>query len=610
MRRATYLPGNRRTTCPTRAVWVDTETVPVPEAPNLMRHELVFGWACFSRRHRGFQWTPPQWERFQTPGGFWDWMLPHCAKRTALYVFAHNAAYDLTVLQSWTELPARGFSLSHAVLDSPPFMATWKRDRQTIRIVCSLNLWKVKLAKLGDVVGLPKLEMPEEWADQARGDDYCIRDVEILHRMFMKWWAWLRENDMGSAANTLASQAFTTYRHRFLDYPLFIDANPKALGLARAGYSGGRVECLSIGKVPPSCKLLDVRSMYPWVMESEEYPTKLLGVYGWPSVSEVRKWLETRCVVARVVVETETPCYPCRVPGYLLFPVGRFETVLCGPELEQGLARGDVTRLVQAAVYERAPIFRSWVREMYPRRLAYAAEGDKFGVEVVKLLLNSLYGKFGQLGWKTEIRADVPYTGVGSWTEIDADTGLVHRVRALGGTVMVETQIGESRHSHPAIAAYVTAWARFRLWGLIQTAGIDSVHYCDTDSLLVDASGLERLAGLIGGDALGRLKIEPRTIEYIHGPKDYVLDGGKRKAKGVKDSAVWVGENQVEQEQWLGPKGLILRDHLHAPLIRREVRTLARLYRKGVVLSTGRTRPWQLPAEWDAWNGPEFRRRT
>lgn len=601
MRRIRFLPGNKRSTSPTRAIWVDTETVPTEEAPGLMRHDLTFGWGCYSRRHRVTHWSEPEWSRFETASEFWEWALSHVPERTALYLYAHNAAYDMTVLRCWDLLPELGWELKSAVLDSPPFLATWRNGRRVLRMVDTLNLWRKPLKVLGEVVGLSKYEMPDGWTDREAGDRYCKRDVEIIRAMCLRWWGWLKSEDLGSAANTLAAQALTTYRHRFLTHPIFLDGNKAALSLSRDGYSGGRVECFRVGKLERTSYLLDVNSMYPAVMESEQYPTKLVLHCRRIDLAELTRWLTRYCVMARVEIDTPEPCYPCRVPGYLLHPVGRFQTVLATPELIHALQHGRIVRVLDAAIYQRAPIFKSWVGDMYRRRQEYQAAGDTFGAWVTKLMLNSLYGKFGQRGWKTEIRADVPWNGVGAWTEIDADTGRVYRMRALAGVLVVEYQEGEATFSHPAIAAHVTAWGRMRLWDLIQTAGAPNVDYCDTDSVWTNEEGLRRLWGRIDPHRLGALKLEAIDSDVeIHGPKDY-RRGTLIRTKGVRSKAVWLTPDSVEQDMWIGLKGLIQRGTLDAPRVRTQVKVLSRVYRKGVILDSGRTRPWNLPGEWGAW---------
>jgi hypothetical protein len=603
VRRARYLPPNKRVTCPTRAVWVDTETRSTEESPGINRHDLWFGWAAYGRRHRETQWSDPDWHRFTDPEGFWTWCVSHVPRATALYVFAHNAAYDMTVTRVWDILPDWGWDLTGAVLESPPFLTTWRKDRHVIKVVDTLNLWRKPLAVLGDVVGVPKLDMPDLEAPREDWDRYCRRDVTVLREMCLRWWQWLRDEDLGSAAVTLASQAFTTYRHRYLTHPVFIDNNRGALRLSRDAYSGGRTECFRLGEIPPPVHVLDVNSLYPSVMRDEVYPSKLVTHMKHVTRAELSRWVKRYAVTARVTLTTDEPCYPLRVPGYLLHPVGTFTASLCTPELLHALTRDRIRRVHEVAVYETAPVFRAYVEDFWDRRRAAQRAGDTFADEVTKLMLNSLYGKLAQRGWKTEIREAVPWTGVGAWTEIDADTGKVHRVRALGGVLVVETQQGESRYSHPAIAAHVTAYGRLRLWDLIQTAGRDHVYYCDTDSVFTDDVGLARLSATLG-PGLGQLK---RVQSYadpitIYGNKDYA-GTGLFKCKGVRRRAVWTSPNTVEQELWVGIKGMIQRGQTDAPRVRLQTKQLRRVYHKGRVLPDGGTAPWCLPDDDGRWGG-------
>ncbi len=513
----------------------------------------------------------------------------------------------MTVLQCWDLLPLAGWKLTGAIIEGPPFIVTWRKDRKTLKMIDTLNFWRMPLSVLGEVVGLTKLERPKEWTGRTDEDTYCRRDVDIIKAMCLKWWSWLKSNDMGCAAMTIAGQALTTYRHRFLTHPIFLDDNKAALELSRDGYNGGRVECFRIGALKERTYLLDVTSMYPCAMERENYPTKLITHVKDVSTDELSRWIQKYCVVARVLIDTPEPCYPLRVPGYLLHPTGQFTTVLTTPELAHAFERGRVRVIYEAALYEHAPIFREYVKYFWGKRLEYINAGDDFGKEVTKLLLNSLYGKFGQRGWKTDIRTTTEGTGVRAWTEVDAETGITYRCRAMGGVLIVEHQEGESRLSHPAISAHVTGWGRMCLWDLIQTAGRDETLYCSTDSVLVTERGLERLRDRMTGDGLGSLRLVRKvTRGNLYGPNDYEFDG-ERKVKGVSKKAHWVSNNVVEQEMWLGLKSLVMRGHLGSPLVRHQTKTLKREYKKGAVLPSGNILPWALPGDRGRWETGKLR---
>jgi len=51
---------------------------------------------------------------------------------------------------------------------------------------------------------------------------------------------------------------------------------------------------------------------------------------------------------------------------------------------------------VKVCIYDKAVIFRQYVDYMYKLRAKYQREGNEVFRELVKYIMNSLYGKFGQ----------------------------------------------------------------------------------------------------------------------------------------------------------------------------------------------------------------------
>jgi hypothetical protein len=495
------------------------------------------------------------------------------------------------------ELPVRGWRLTKAVVESPPVILKWTRERTSIEVIDTLNWWRVPLKAVGESIGLPKLEMPAVKASRASWNAYGRRDVEIIRAACLKWWAFIESYDLGGFAPTLAGQSMRAFRHRYMDHPILLDDNAGALELARESYHGGRTEVFTRGRVKGAVHCLDVNSMYPATMEAESYPTVLRLFTRHITVDELKDYLTRYCVVAKVKLETDTPMYAHRTADKLLFPVGRLIATLTTPDLVTAARAGQIRTVVAAAVYDRAPIFRRFVQELYHLRLLAAERGDGVNKWLLKILMNSLYGKFAQSGavW-TEI-GDADDGSIGTWVEIDADTGVKRNLRKFAGIVQERAKEPESASSHPAIASHVTAYARRRLWSLILQAGRENVHYCDTDSIYVTAKGAERLAKEMHESLLGALKVESVYPWMVfHGPKDYQTPD-RIVCKGVKSKARWLAHNKTAQDQWSSLAGLIEQRQLDTPLTVAVTKTLRRVYGKGIVGRDGRVSPFRL-REW------------
>lgn len=591
MRRCHYIKPNQGNELPHDAIWLDTETHPESIDEDTERHVLEFGWAAHRRTWKADTWTDPDWFRFTDIDSLWEWLESKLHGKTRLYIFAHNWAFDFPVLNGFTELVERGWTLTGSVIQSPPVILRYRRAPYTLQFVDTLNIWRMPLKKLGKSLSLPKLDMPNVKAPRADWDRYARRDVEIIMEACLKWWVFLRTNDLGGFASTLAAQAFRTYRHRFMSHQILVDDNSDALSLARHALHGGRTECFFIGNVKERIYKLDINSQYPAVMQCEPMPVKLIGHYRRVFLDEVTEWVSKYCVVAKCRIKTNTPVYPVVWESKLTFPTGDFVTYLSTPELEHAIKHNHLVQVDEAAVYEKAVIFKDFVDWMNAFKVKARMEGRDVDAHSAKYLMASLYGKFGQKGLIYEKDYETSDLSPRVWLELDATTGEVYHHRQYGGIVETLVEETESRESHPAIAAHVTAYARMMLWGLMQQAGKDNVYYCDTDSLWCNRAGYDKLSGWLDFYKLGHLKVEGVHDDVvIYGPKDYSLDG-KETIKGIKAKARKMSEAVYEQEKFTTLIGLLRVGDLSAPRVTTITKHLKRQYTKGIVSTSGRVEP-------------------
>lgn len=591
------LRGNKSGELPHLLAYVDTETVNVSTDPSCEKHVLKFGWVAFERSYGNGKWIKPQWFRFDTPEAFWliveGFLRPH----TRLYIFAHNWSFDGPVVKIFHLLPPAGWKLTRAIIESPPIILRWKRDRNTIVCLDTLNWFRFSLASLGDRVGLEKLPFPDDNATSEDWDTYCKRDVEVLRRTVRAWLAFIDDKDLGGFAPTLASQSFRAFRHRFMSHEIFFDDCEPALKLSRESYHGGRVEAFRIGKVAGPIYCYDVNSMYPAVMKGNLYPIRLITRTTHANVNDIANWINDGSVVARVKLETSEPRYGHFTGEKLIFPIGKFVTTLTTPELKVAIENDEVKDCEEMAVYEHADIFTDFVTELYRHRLQSKAEGDDIGAWLIKKVMNALYGKFAQRGrvWETIGEADLDE--MCTETVIDYPEGTVHQRRKFAGICQEKMEDEEGRESFPAIAAHVTAFARLKLWSLVLSAGRENVFYLDTDSLYVNTAGAGNIKNLVHTDQLGALKLEKvSSCGEIFGAKDYAFDDVQR-CKGIRPSAHWIEPNRVVQEMWPHLQGLLRRGSLDAPLILSQEKLLKRVYTKGEVHSDGTVTPLVL-SQW------------
>lgn len=544
------------------------------------RDWLWFGWICFTQRTGKKTWGPDRWVRFTTVRGFWNIISRRMRPKTRWYVFCHNTSYDLPVVDIFNASFRHGWSLEGAVIEAPPTIITLKRKGAKLVFLDTLNWWRMPLKKIGERLNLPKMKMPPPTASRGEWDAYCKRDVEVIKITVLNWLAFLKDNDLGGFASTLASQAFRTFRHRFMTHDLVIDADETSHLICRESYHGGRVEAFKLGRQLGPITGVDINSMYPAVMRNNDYPTKLLSQH---KTQPRHRWdfiFNNYCIVARCIIHAKDPCYPLVENNRLCFPTGEIETTLCTPEIRLAFERGELIEMRDIVVYERAKIFTSFVDYMWGERQSATAKGDEVGGWLFKILMNSLYGKFGQTGLVFQTTDHIKDLSSRQFRVKDFDTGKVIRCRQLGGLLQTMSVEGEARDSFPAIAAHVTSQARVLLWDYMERAGLRNVLYTDTDSLYLTARGACNLRYAVNPRELGQLKVTGvYEFMHIHGLKDYELPT-QIVRKGIRHDAKEIGPNTFSQLQWSSLKGLVGLGETNAPRRKTITKVLKREYTK------------------------------
>lgn len=593
MRHPHYLTSNKQNEIPMRCIFVDTETRSIPINETETEQVLTFGWAAYVRRYDSDKWGKPKWIRFETPDQLWDFVESKSAKNSKLYVFAHNLAFDLPVLKGMQILSDRGYTLKSPIIDGPPTILPFRKESKTILLLDSLNFFRMPLSSMGEFVGLEKLEMPTEGGTDALWDDYCKRDVTILMEAMIQYLNLVRTWDLGNFQKTLPAQAFTCFRHQFMNKPIFIDANEMALSIARDSYKGGRVEAFRLGKIHEDVYYYDVNSMYPYLMSVTKTPVKLRFVASQKITMDELNICEDESAIAQVLISTADPVFGIRLNGRLTFPVGEYRTTLAWPELMHARDNNLITKVEKLVVYESAIIFKEYVDFFYQERLKARREGNKPLEVISKLFGSSLYGKFGQMGKVFKDIDTVDNQEVLVWKEWDVQEKRVVVMRQLGGVIQELSTEGESRNSHPAISSTISSAGRMMLWGLMVIAGRDNVLYCDTDSLMVTKQGSVNLSQYIDDVKMGWLKNEwSSNSVVIHGPKDYQF-GAKAKTKGISSNSLYLGNNTWQQPQFIGFNGMVRAGNLNRQVIKTVTKTLKREYKKGTV-KNGKVSPYRL----------------
>lgn len=403
----------------------------------------------------------------------------------------------------------------------------------------------------------------------------------------------------GSLKTTAGAQALSMYRHTYYAGGIHAHTHSGGGRIEDAAYIGGRCEARRIGPATALSHHVDYRSQYTAVMRDTRLPVRLRRHHHSGVSAASVKDIDPDTTIATVKIESDEPAYPYRQGHIVIYPIGRYVTTLCGPELRDAVDRGRVHGVIEWCTYHMDYALRAYAEALYHERCLCESRGDRDGASLVKRLANVVVGKMGQRSrtWTAApaIATDMVY---GSWLGVD-DSGGTCRYRVVAGIVQRDTLLGSAPDAVPAVAAWITSAARVRLLGAIRCAGWDQTHYYDTDSLVVSALGYARLraAGRVQRAALGELQdVHASTTCVIYGVKHYVF-GDKLTCSGLpRGHCEDVGDGH-HYWYWRTPASSV--SHGRRPESGRVLRRYKRQreYRHGVVADDGTVSPHVL-SEW------------
>lgn len=407
------------------------------------------------------------------------------------------------------------------------------------------------VARMGEQLGLPKLNMPHVPRATPTMIEYCERDAEVTLR-----WVAMVTGDFARINVRLRRTLPSTSLHYFhqvhgrqAQQPDIMVGKMPIIDFLRAGYFGGRTECFRLKTVRETVHCADVSSMYPSVMREMEYPSPDTAEYTTsPDITIPGAYY---CNIHAPPLRF--PILPYRLNGWTLFPAGDFSGVWTSPEIQAAIDAG----------YNVEPLFGvqySGTYKPFTEVIDTLYEWKAKGHTRAKFIMNSLYGKFGESGTLVEITAD--------------------------GERLIQSI---PRHANVIWSAYVTAYARLRLLEgllMVEAHGGESL-YCDTDSVFYTAP-----EPIMTGKGLGAW--EHKGTEQIFeckSPKIYRF-GDTFHGKGVPRSEA-MGYFLYGMAEYDKPNRF--RESMRRGLIvnrweRRTKRTMFE-YRKRVVMPDGATIP-------------------
>jgi len=282
----------------------------------------------------------------------------------------------------------------------------------------------------------------------------------------------------------------------------------------------------------------DVNSLYPFVMAKFKMPV------GKPIVFEgdIRK-----------VDGSALGIFFCKItcPNNLQHPIlqrriktsqgirtiaglGSWESWITSEEMDNASKFGYTFEIIRGYQFEKENIFKDYIETMYNLRLEFEKEHPMN--YIAKLLMNSLYGKFGMKIEMTEIEIfdisteegqlemkeylDIWNISIQDCVKIDNNKYLLIRNTMYALNYDEELEMFHGLDVNIAIASFITSYSRNHMSYFKNNPNFN-LYYSDTDSIVIDAP----LPDFMIGKSLGQVKLEHKINKAVFiAPKVYGIN--------------------------------------------------------------------------------------
>ncbi|KAG4946751.1 hypothetical protein JHK87_042758 [Glycine soja] len=363
---------------------------------------------------------------------------------------------------------------------------------------------------------------------------------------------------------TIASLALSLFREKYYDYNkhrIHIP-NQNEDTFIRRGYYGGHTDAY----LPYGTNLYyyDVNSLYPFVIKEFSMPG---GTPVWHSDLEYMTldnmfgFIEAYVECPKSINKPFLP-YGDNKDGTLIFPTGTFVGVYYSEELKYARDIGYTIIPICGYLFEEMESpFKDYINSLFESRSNAKKKGNNALSFVYKLLMNSLYGRFGinPQSTKTEMCNKSKRDRIFRRPEFIDDVFIredLYMVSYLTNPGKGPSYWDPPKNSAVQLAAAITAGSRIYMYKYISR---EDCLYTDTDSIVLGNPLPEED---VSSSVLGKFKLEDKILEgFFLAPKCYSYtteesDGNKKvyKYKGPGRNVItpeWYKEQYADPSRSL-----------------------------------------------------------
>ena len=341
---------------------------------------------------------------------------------------------------------------------------------------CSYKLFPKSIKDIGEMVGIQKLNETHDYNEIKHYNSieelteeevkYITNDVRIMVELIR----YLQSKDIKGL--TMSSSAYKNWqkdKYCLCKNEMKKNENEEVVEIVRKSYRGG------ITKVNPKYAGIefndvisfDVNSLYPSVMYDNPMPIGDGKIY--PSLEEGRRDRRHLFIVVALImygkVRTGQHAFIGNQSGFSYARKYSYDEVIENKVLYLWEKEWELFKQVYDSEYKILKVvgfkkannvFKDYIDRWYAVKKNAKNETER---SLAKLMLNSLYGKFGM-----------------------NDSRVTKIPVAIGDTIIYKTIENNTTYYYKEVASYITSMARVKLASFMNKCG-DNFLYCDTDSV-------------------------------------------------------------------------------------------------------------------------------
>jgi len=373
-----------------------------------------------------------------------------------------------------------------------------------------------------------KAQWNNNWNLRNEAIKYCNIDCISLYQVIFKFNEMIFDLFRKNIHHypTLPSLAFAIYRSNFMKENSIPQLSGQIAKDIRQGYTGGAVDMyIPKSKAGVKIKCYDVNSLYPSQMESQLMPVGIPTLFkGNIRLIDPKAFGFFYCNII-APDKLKHPILQTHVMTNngirTIAPLGQWSDKLFSSEMDNAIKYGYKFEILWGYTFKSENVFKNYVDFLYNLRLIYP-KSDPMNF-IAKILLNSLYGRFGMDDNFTEANV-IHKDYIADFESKFLDNIL--SIENLGEYKLVICKLNEineeaTHNVSIGIAAAITAYARIHMSQFKNNPNL-KLYYTDTDSIYIDKPLPDHL---VSNTILGKMKLKYILNDAIFlAPKVYYLE--------------------------------------------------------------------------------------